>query len=127
LSKEQLEKVDHIRARFHVSYEKANEALEESDGDLVQALIHLEKDNDGGEGRELIKQVKRLWSQGNRTKLRIKKNERVVVEIPATMGAIGAVLSPRLTFMGTIAALAGRCQIELDDLQVEEQTANITD
>ena len=39
-----LEKVDAIRERINVSYEKAKEALEIAEGDVLEALIYLEKD-----------------------------------------------------------------------------------
>ena len=38
-----LEKVDMVRERTGVSYEKAKEALEVCEGDVLEALIYIEK------------------------------------------------------------------------------------
>lgn len=38
-----LEKVERLRARANVSYEEAKKALEESGGDLLEAMVYLEK------------------------------------------------------------------------------------
>ena len=39
-----IEKIDIIRERFDVSYDKARKVLEQAEGDLVEALILLEKE-----------------------------------------------------------------------------------
>ncbi|PHV69390.1 ubiquitin [Sporanaerobium hydrogeniformans] len=38
-----IEQIDLIMARAHVTYAEAKEALEKSDGDVVEALLYLEK------------------------------------------------------------------------------------
>ena len=40
---EELEKVEKLRERANVSYEEAKEALENSNGDLLDAMVYLEK------------------------------------------------------------------------------------
>jgi len=40
-----LEQIEALRERANVSYGEAKEALEVCDGDLVEALIYLEKNN----------------------------------------------------------------------------------
>lgn len=123
MSEERLEKIDEIRARFDVTYEEASEALTRADEDLVQALILLEQSRvEQEEGGELFGRIKSLWAQGNKNKLRVSKDEEVLLEIPATIGVIGALLSPGLTFLGTVAALAGKCQIQVNNVQEEERT-----
>ena len=39
-----LEQVEKLRDRAHISYEEAKMALEKTDGDLLQAIINLEKE-----------------------------------------------------------------------------------
>lgn len=123
MSEERLEKIDEIRARFGVTYEEASEALTRADEDLVQALILLEQSSvEQAEGGELFGRIKYLWAQGNKTKLRVSKDEEVLLEIPATIGVIGALLSPGLTFLGTVAVLASKCQIQVNSEQEEKTT-----
>lgn len=40
-----LEQVEQLRQRANISYDEAKAALEETDGDLLQAVINLEKQN----------------------------------------------------------------------------------
>jgi uncharacterized membrane protein YvbJ len=63
----------------------------------------------------LIERVKELLHEGNVTRI-IIKNEKgeVLLEIPATIGVIGAVLVPWVAALGTIAALATKCKIVVE-------------
>ena len=40
-----LEQIDFLRERANVSYREAKEALEETGGDIVEALVMLERQN----------------------------------------------------------------------------------
>lgn len=42
-----LEQIDEVIARTNVSYHEAKEALQETDGDVLEALLYLEKSNQG--------------------------------------------------------------------------------
>lgn len=61
---------------------------------------------------DLVKRVKELIHEGNVTRI-IVKNEKgeTLLEIPATVGVIGAILAPWMAALGVIAALATRCKI----------------
>ena len=61
---------------------------------------------------DLIEKVKQLLHEGNITRI-IVKDERgnTLLEIPATLGLIGALLAPWLAALGAIAALATKCEI----------------
>lgn len=63
-------------------------------------------------GEELLKRVKEIIHQGNIRRI-IIKNEKgdVIIEIPLTIGAIGAFVSPLLAGVGAIAALVTKCTI----------------
>jgi hypothetical protein len=63
-------------------------------------------------GTDLKDRVKKLIEEGNARKI-IIKNEKgdTLLEIPVTLGAIGAVLAPVLAAVGAIAALLTNCTI----------------
>jgi len=63
-------------------------------------------------GEELIKKVKELIKAGNTRRI-IIKNEggETVIEIPITIGAVGALVAPALAAVGAIAALVTKCTI----------------
>ena len=101
---DELEKIDVIRERLGVTYKEAKEALDRAGGDVVQALINLEdahrKWDDALEekGRQLIEYIKEIIRKGNVTRVKLKKGDHVVIEIPATVGAIGIVESSSARF-----------------------------
>ncbi|HUW65501.1 MAG TPA: DUF4342 domain-containing protein [Spirochaetia bacterium] len=113
---EELEKIDILRKRFNVGYREAREALESAGGDLVEALLLLEERSTGPVGElgeraaEMWGQVKDVWQRAQGTRLRVKDGERTVLEVPATMGALGilgALASSELAVLGALGAVAG--------------------
>lgn len=131
---DELAKIDLLRERLGVTYKEAKEALDQTGGDVVQALINLEQSNKKWDnqldqkGRELVEYIKTLIKKGNVTKVRLKKQDKVVLEIPATVGAIGvggAIFYPLLAVIGvvgTVAALVAHYSLEIvrPDGKVEE-------
>lgn len=114
-----LEKIDELRTRANISYREAREILEKTDGDIVEALIYLEENeksfmnsfNDKGE--KVLNKLKSVIKSGNVTKIVLKKEDEVIMNIPITAGAIGAVLAPTLTALGVGTALLTSCTIEI--------------
>jgi hypothetical protein len=63
----------------------------------------------------LVERVKELLHEGNVTRIIAKSdNGKVLLEIPATIGVIGAVIAPWLAALGMIAALATKCRIVVE-------------
>jgi hypothetical protein len=64
---------------------------------------------------DLVGRVKELIAEGNVSRL-IVRNERgeTLLEIPVTIGVIGALFAPYLAALGAIAALATRCTIAVE-------------
>lgn len=113
MADELLEKIDQIRRRIPVSYEEARAALHKASGNLVEALILLEKEKKNNVGKLFIGKIQKLWETGSRRRVRVRKGDRVLMEVPATAGVLGVVFAPYLTLMGTVIALASRCRIEV--------------
>jgi len=65
---------------------------------------------------DLIKKIKELIHKGNVTKI-IVKNEKdeTLLEMPVTVGLIGALLAPWVAALGAIAALATKCKIIVEE------------
>jgi hypothetical protein len=65
-------------------------------------------------GDELLKKVKELIHQGNVNRIIIKNEEgKTYLEIPVTVGVIGALLIPVFAAIGALAALAAKFKIEV--------------
>lgn len=131
-----LEKVDQIRERTGVSYEMAKKALEINDGDLLEALIYIEnnvvvpfaeeesskKCNEDKECKasetiaELKAWLKDIIEKGNVSRIKIKKDESVLVDVPVNAGiaaTVIAVIMPPILAFGVIAAVATKLTIEI--------------
>lgn len=71
-------------------------------------------------GEDLIAKVKQLINEGNIRKIIIRdKNGKNLIELPLTIGVIGAALAPVLAAVGAIAALVTECSI----IVIREETS----
>jgi uncharacterized protein DUF4342 len=63
-------------------------------------------------GEELLAKVKALINEGNIRRIIIKdENHKTLVELPLTIGVVGALIAPVLAAVGAIAALVTKCTI----------------
>jgi hypothetical protein len=63
-------------------------------------------------GDEVVAKVKELIHEGNIRRIIIKNEDgRTMLEVPLTLGLIGAALLPVLAAIGAAAAIATRCTI----------------
>lgn len=66
-------------------------------------------------GDEVVHKVKELIHEGNIRRIIIKNDEgRTMLEVPLTIGLIGAAILPVLAAIGAAAALATRCTIVVE-------------
>ncbi len=128
-----LEKIDMIRSRTNASFKEAKEALEKHEGNVIEALIELEEkkqnskwtDEISVKSSEVVDKVKDLIREGNVNRIRIKSEDKILAEIPVSLGAIGAVLAPQIAALGVLAAVFKKCSIEVvrnDDIVDVEPT-----
>jgi hypothetical protein len=67
------------------------------------------------DGDEVVAKVKELIHEGNIRRITIKNEEgRTMLEVPLTIGLIGAALLPVFAAIGAAAALATRCTIVVE-------------
>jgi hypothetical protein len=66
-------------------------------------------------GEELVSKTKELLHEGNVRRIIIKDEEgKTIIEVPLTLGVVGAVLLPTLAAVGAIAALVADCTIVVE-------------
>ncbi len=66
-------------------------------------------------GEKLLQTVKRLVHEGSVRRIILKDDaDRTIIEIPLTVGVVGAVLLPAWVAIGAIAALAADLTIEVE-------------
>jgi hypothetical protein len=65
-------------------------------------------------GEDLLRKIREIIDEGNVNRIIIKDHEgKVYLEIPVTLGVIGAVIAPVLAAVGALAALAADFTIEV--------------
>ncbi|MEM1581794.1 MAG: DUF4342 domain-containing protein [Candidatus Bathyarchaeia archaeon] len=65
---------------------------------------------------DLIEKIKELIRKGNVTKIIVKsEKDETLLEIPVTIGLIGALLAPWVAALGVIAAMVTKCKIIVEE------------
>lgn len=115
-----LEKIELVKDRTGVSYKEAKEALEAAGGSVVDAIIDIEESIDEkgkskiGEGSsQIIEKIKETIKKGNVSKIIVKKDDEVMLNLPVNIGILGTFLAPWAMIAGLIAAFGTKCVIEL--------------
>lgn len=114
-----LESIDQILGRVNVSYEEAKEALVNSNGDVVEALIYIQNKQKNkfkevnDRGTELIEKLKNVLRKGNYTRVMLEKDGDILLNLPVTIGALGLVLGPVAAIIGVSAAVASKYKIKI--------------
>jgi hypothetical protein len=92
-------------------YEATEEQIEEEE---------VQEESGGREryrvaGERLLSKVKELLQEGNVRRITIKNDEdKTLIEIPLTLGVVGAAIFPVWAAVGAIAALVTDCSIEVE-------------
>ncbi len=116
-----LEKIELVKDRTGVSYREAKDALEKTDGSVVDAIILIEDNIDEGPAASdskvagVIDWIKAAVKKGNVSKIVIRKDEEVIMNLPLSIGVLGTVLFPWAAIAATVAAFGTKCKIELFD------------
>jgi Domain of unknown function (DUF4342) len=79
-------------------------------------------------GNELVGRVRELVHEGNVRRVRIRHDDHEVMSFPVTVGVVGTLLAPWLAAVGAVAALLGRCEIEVErdgDSAVDAPETNV--
>lgn len=126
-----LEKIDLVRERTGVSYTEAKDALVASDGNVVDALIYIENNKKSSKDEfyatkdEFVDWIKDTVKKGNVTRIRIKKDDKIVVDMPVTAGiaatTIAGLLWAPLLGIGLLTAVFTKVTVEItkDDGSVD--------
>ena len=99
---------------MNVSYEEAREALKAAGGDVVQAVVNLEKSKGDllSVGIELLDNVQKLIESGAVNKLRLKFGDRVVAEYPIALTAAAALI------VGLAALIVSKTTVEVEQEKI---------
>lgn len=115
-----LEKIDLLIDRANVTYAQAKEALESTDGDLVEALIYLEKNAKIKEPKKNFSKqmeektssfgqdVRNFINDINKNSFKIQKSGKVYINLPLLIAALLIICSmPFSIILFAILLIAG--------------------
>lgn len=118
-----LEKIDILRQRTGIGYAEAKEILEKHNGNVIDSLIYIEQNQKklGAQisefSNDLVETIREIIRKGNVNRIKVKKDDRVLVDIPVTAGIAAGALSlfnPALIAVGAIAAVVSKIKIEIE-------------
>lgn len=127
MSQVTIEAIDKVLARLpKATYKQAKEALQKTDGNVVEAIIYLESNYSDLKGSqkktteifgkntdELKEQVLDLIKKSNVVRLIIERRGETMLNIPLTVGVVGVIIGPMLTLVGLSAAVLSKCKIKI--------------
>lgn len=142
-----LEKVEKLREKTNISYEEAKKILTETDGDLLEAMILLEKQGridppaglgaapqagadgsskkDGGDTwHGFVRWLKSLVRRGNRNSLQIRRHGEVIAAMPVTAFVAALVFAFWVTFPLLIIGLFCGCSYGFRGPDLEKENIN---
>lgn len=114
-----LEMVDEVIDRTGASYKEAKEALEATEGDVLEAIVRLETRQKKGAfkagvedtSQDLFKKLRELVDKGVVNRIVVKKDDSVVLNVPIVAGAISALVFTPATIFAILTALATGCEL----------------
>lgn len=115
-----LEKIELVKDRTGVSYKEAKEALEKAEGSVVDAIIAIEESLDekasknfGKKGEEILKKIKEIVKKGNVSKIVVKKDGEIILNVPINVGIVSTLIAPFAIIVATAATFGFKCTIEV--------------
>lgn len=132
-----LEKIDQVLERVpSASYAEGKEALVISEGNVLDAIIYLEQNKKatkvktkakekmenalGTDAEEIKNQLKEMLKRSNVIRVIVEKDNKIIMNIPLTVGVVGLALGPLVTLVGLSAAVIGKFNIKVQN--EEDQT-----
>lgn len=131
MSKITIEAIDQVMERVPgATYVQVKEALLKTDGDVVDAIILLQDNSAGEEGKkdkksfedvfgkdsEKIKEeVTELIRKSNVVRIVVEKNGKIIINVPITVGVVGVVFAPILALVGLSASVLAKYRIKIEN------------
>ena len=139
-----LEKVDKVIERTSVTYKEAKEALENADGDILDAIILIEEKNNSEileenlkvDEKKLKKEesveefkgfIMSLVNKGTISRIKIKKEDNTLLDLPVNAGIAASVIAitlPPILAGVAIAIVGAKLTVEVTKLDGTVEVLN---
>lgn len=128
-----LEQIDTIMERANVSYAEAKAALEQTNGDIVAALLKLEEDKRIKPSAELPKDKKNYGKRFkafikdlNKSSFTLYKDSHTYINVPLAFAIIIFILSLPFSLIALIISLALGIKMNIEGQEEISQKINST-
>jgi len=126
-----LEMIDELRKRANVSFEDARDALEKCNGDLLESLIYLEKNNKiktAGIEKKVcfFDKIKAIIKKGNNIRFLIKKDEKTILNLSLTVSILIGIVAFHVSIIALIIALLAGYRFKFEKSSGEDMKVNET-
>lgn len=127
-----LELIEKLKEKANISYAEAKEALEKCNGDLLEALINLEKENKikadpkNSKASGFWATVKKWVKRCNETRLVISKNNETIVNLSLSIVILLTIFAAPIVFIALLAALFTGHRFRLEKTGCDEMKINQT-
>lgn len=112
-----IEMIDELRSRVNVSYEKAKEALEKNDGDLVKSIIELEKERSEGstkyKAQKINSKANNVWDKILSIRLVVKKDNVNLMNLPIILPLGAFLMAPHVGIIAIVLIIITKCKIKI--------------
>lgn len=120
-----LEKIDLLRKRADVSYQEAKQALEENDGNVVEALAYLEeKERIRPEkescGRSFWNNTKSVYRKSSSIRFVISRDGQILLNVGVPLALLVSVIAMPLAVTLLVLALLTGCKIRFVGTKEDE-------
>ena len=131
MSKITIEAIDQVMERVPgATYAQVKEALIQTDGNVVDAIILLEKDSTkeddkkdkksfedvfGKDSDKIKEDITQLLRKSSVIRIVIEKNGKIIMNIPITVGVVGVVFAPILSLVGLSASVLAKYRIKIEN------------
>lgn len=131
-----IEKIEDLKKRANISYEEAKKLLEKHNGDILEALIELEKKNrtytKESEETDFLARIKKLFIKGNKTKFVVKRKDEIIVNIPVNFAILTVIMGFHLALVGVILIFVTGCKMTIkkpegQEIDVDEAIVDVSE
>ena len=113
-----LEQIDLVMERAQVSYTEAKEALEATNGDLLEALLYLEKqgkvNNKQKDVSDMGSKLEGIIQKLNKTRFKMFKKDTTYVNIPLSIAILLILPTLYVSIIALLISLIVGVRIELE-------------
>ncbi|OEH86163.1 hypothetical protein BHU72_11525 [Desulfuribacillus stibiiarsenatis] len=130
---ELLQEVQTISSYTGANMKEAYQAYMRCNKDVIQAIIELEEVETPAiyervmiHSEELFEFLRNVVAKGNVSRVVIKRDDKVLMSLPVTMGALGVVMFPYMSIAALLGLMFGQYEVLIEKNKIQQNTTPYT-